>query len=145
MERSESILNELIVKFNQDGILDRQQVSKRTLDFIDERFVSLSQELDSIEVGKEDFKRTNDLSSLASDVDFSLQQRADAQDEVTRLETQVSLADLLKRAVSDQSDYSLLPVDVGLENSGLNSMVAEYNQLAIERGRLLSNVGESHP
>ncbi len=145
VKRSESILNELIRKFNQDGISDRQAISKRTLDFIDERFSSLSEELDSIEVGKEDFKRVNSLSDLDSDVDFSLQQRAVAQDEVTRLETQVSLAELLKRAVSDQSTYSLLPVDVGLENSGLNSMVAEYNQMAIERERLTTNVGESHP
>ncbi|WP_272607762.1 GumC family protein [Robiginitalea sp. SP8] len=145
VERSEAILNELINKFNQDGIKDRQLVSKRTLDFIDERFLSLSQELDSIEVGKEDFKRTNDLSYLDSDVDFSLQRRAVAQDEVTQLETQVSLADLLKKAVTAQSSYGLLPVDVGLENSGLNSMVAEYNQMALEREELLTNVGESHP
>ena len=145
VERSEAILNELINKFNQDGIKDRQLVSKRTLDFIDERFLSLSQELDSIEVGKEDFKRTNDLSYLDSDVDFSLQRRAVAEDEVTQLETQVSLADLLKKAVSGQSSYGLLPVDVGLENSGLNSMVADYNQMALEREELLTNVGESHP
>ncbi|EAR14648.1 GumC family protein [Robiginitalea biformata] len=145
VERSEAILNELINKFNQDGIKDRQLVSKRTLDFIDERFLSLSQELDSIEVGKEDFKRTNDLSYLDSDVDFSLQRRAVAQDEVTQLETQVSLADLLKKAVTAQSSYGLLPVDVGLENSGLNSMVAKYNQMALEREELLTNVGESHP
>ncbi|SFR31336.1 capsular exopolysaccharide family [Robiginitalea myxolifaciens] len=145
VERSESILNELIAKFNQDGIADRQLVSKRTLDFIDERFVSLSQELDSIEVGKEDFKRINELSEISSDVDFSIQQLGSARDEATQLETQVSLANLLKKAVTDQSSYDLLPVDVGLENSGLNSMVAEYNQNAIERERLSASVGANHP
>ena len=145
VDRSESILNELIAKFNQDGISDRQLVSKRTLDFIDERFVSLSEELDSIEVGKEDFKRVNELSYIASDVDFSLQQRAMTTDEATQLETQVSLADLLRKAVMDQSSYALLPVDVGLQNSGLNGMVAEYNKQAIERERLSRSVGENHP
>lgn len=145
VERSESVLNELINKFNQDGISDRQLISKRTLDFIDERFLSLSQELDSIEVGKEDFKRVNSLSYIESDADFSLQQRAVAQDEVTRLETQVSMADLLKKALTDQSTYSLLPVDVGLENSGLNTLVSDYNRMALEREKLTANVGESHP
>ncbi|MBC2839272.1 tyrosine-protein kinase domain-containing protein [Robiginitalea sp. SC105] len=145
VDRSEAILNELINKFNEDGIRDRQRISKLTLDFIDQRFLSLSQELDSIEVGKEDFKRTNDLSYIESDVDFSLQRRAVAEDEVTQLETQVSLAELLKKAVTAQSSYELLPVDVGLENTGLNSMVSDYNRTVIQREELLSSVGESHP
>ena len=38
IELSENILNTLIDLFNKDGIKDRQLVSKRTLDFIDERF-----------------------------------------------------------------------------------------------------------
>lgn len=144
-ERSETVINELINKFNQDGIIDRQLVSKRTLEFIDERFAYLSGELDSIEVGKEDFKRLNNLSYIESDVDFSLQRKAVAQDEVTNLETQISLAALLKNAVLGQSAYALLPVDVGLENSGINSLVADYNEMAIQRERLVSTVGENHP
>jgi len=144
-DRSETVINELINKFNQDGIIDRQLVSKRTLEFIDERFVYLSGELDSIEVGKEDFKRLNNLSYMESDVDFSLQRKAVAQDEVTNLETQISLSTLLKDAVIGQSTYGLLPVDVGLENSGINSLVAEYNEMAIEREKLVATVGENHP
>ena len=56
-QRSERILNELVTVFDQDGIIDRQEVSKRTIDFIDERFVYLAQELDSIETEKKDFKQ----------------------------------------------------------------------------------------
>ena len=58
-DRSEAILNTIIAKFNQDGILDRQLVSRRTLEVIDKRFVNLASELDSIEVGKQDFKQSN--------------------------------------------------------------------------------------
>jgi capsular exopolysaccharide synthesis family protein len=144
-ERSETVINELINKFNQDGIIDRQLVSKRTLEFIDERFAYLSGELDSIEVGKEDFKRLNNLSYIESDVDFSLQRKAVTRDEVTNLETQISLAALLKNAVVGQSAYGLLPVDVGLENSGINSLVVEYNEMAIEREKLITTVGDNHP
>ncbi|WP_299531869.1 tyrosine-protein kinase family protein [Ulvibacterium sp.] len=144
-DRSETVINELINKFNQDGIIDRQLISKRTLEFIDERFVYLSGELDSIEVGKESFKRANALTYIESDADFSLQRKAITQDEVTNLETQISLASLLKNAVVGQSAYGLLPVDVGLENSGINSLVAEYNEMAIQREKLVATVGENHP
>ena len=62
-----AILNTLIDKFNQDGILDRQEVYKRTIDFIDERFVYLSQDLDSIERGKQSFKEVNQLVDVEAD------------------------------------------------------------------------------
>ncbi|WAC01159.1 hypothetical protein N7U66_13475 [Lacinutrix neustonica] len=39
---AETILNEIVTTFNEDGIMDRQLVSKRTLDFIDDRFLYLS-------------------------------------------------------------------------------------------------------
>lgn len=145
IERSETILNELINKFNQDGVADRQLVSKRTLDFIDERFGFLSGELDSIEVDKEDFKRINNLSYIETDADFSLQRKTVTEDEVSELETQISLSGLLKNAVMDQSDYSLLPVNIGLENSGVNSLVSEYNEMAISRDKLITSVGTNHP
>ncbi|WP_422081492.1 GumC family protein [Ulvibacterium sp.] len=143
--RSETILNELINKFNQDGIIDRQLVSKRTLDFIDERFGFLSGELDSIEVGKESFKRANALTDIESDADFSLQRKAITEDEVLQLETQISLSNLLENAVKGQSAYGLLPVDVGLENSGVNTLVGEYNVMALNRDKLIATVGENHP
>ena len=144
-ERSEAILNEIINKFNQDGVVDRQLTSKRTLEFIDERFLYLSGELDSIEVDKKDFKQNNSLSNIQSDTDISLQRKMITQDEVTKFETQVSLSDLLKDAVKTQMDYGLLPVDIGLENSGINSLVSDYNQMAIERDRLMTSVGSYHP
>ncbi len=144
-ERSETILNELINKFNQDGISDRQLVSKRTLDFIDDRFVYLSDELDSIEVGKEDFKRLNNLSYIESDAGISLQRKTVTADEASKLETQVELSGLLKNAVTDQSEYNLLPVDIGVDNSGVNTLVSDYNKMALEREKLMTSVGENHP
>ncbi|HLW31451.1 MAG TPA: hypothetical protein VKX40_04245, partial [Aequorivita sp.] len=54
-ESNEQILNKIIETFNEDGILDRQLVSKRTVDFTDERIVDLSGELTTIEDQKESF------------------------------------------------------------------------------------------
>jgi capsular exopolysaccharide synthesis family protein len=144
-ERSEAILNTLIRVFNNDGILDRQQVSRRTLDFIDERFVYLSSELDSIEGGKEDFKRANSLSYIEADAGISLERKSTTEIEVADLETQISLSGLLKKTIIEQAAYSVLPVNIGLENDGLNSLISNYNTLAMERDKLMITVGEEHP
>ena len=143
--RSEAILNTLVRVFNNDGVLDRQQVSKRTLDFIDERFVYLSTELDSIEGGKESFKRTNNLSYIEADAGISLERKSETENQVADLETQLSLSGLLKQTVISQSAYSLLPVDIGLDNSSLSTLVSSYNEMAMEREKLGMTIGEGHP
>ncbi len=145
VDRSEAILNMLIARFNEDGILDRQLVSRRTMEVIDKRFVDLASELDSIEVGKQDFKQTNRLSYIEADAGVTLQRKSVAEDEVATLENQISLSKLLKETVINQAEYSLLPSDIGLENLSLNSLVASYNELALERDKLLPNVGVNHP
>ena len=145
MERNEAILNSLIEKFNQDGVLDRQLVSQRTLNFIDERFLYLGQELDSIEGGKESFKRSNSLSYIEADAGMSLQRKSETEEQVIKLENQISISDILKETVINQSDYGLLPANIGIENASLNNLVAGYNEMALEREKLVPTVGSNHP
>jgi capsular exopolysaccharide synthesis family protein len=144
-ERNERILNKIIETFNEDGILDRQLVSKRTVDFTDERIVDLSGELSSIEGKKESFQRNNNLSYIEADAGMSIQKKSIAEDEVNKLETQIELSKLLKESLSDQGDFGLLPADIGLESSGINSMVSNYNKIALERQKLAASAGENNP
>lgn len=145
LEKNEAILNTLIEKFNQDGILDRQLVSQRTLNFIDERFLYLGQELDSIEGGKESFKRSNNLSYIEADAGMSLQRKSETEEEVIKLENQISISQILKETVINQSDYSLLPANIGIENTSLNNLVIGYNEMSLEREKLLPSMGGDHP
>ncbi len=145
MDLNEAILNTLIEKFNQDGVLDRQLVSQRTLNFIDERFLYLGQELDSIEGGKESFKRSNSLSYIEADAGMSLQRKSETEEEVIKLENQISISQILKETVINQSDYSLLPANIGIENTSLNNLVIGYNEMSLEREKLLPSMGGDHP
>ncbi|MEB8329855.1 polysaccharide biosynthesis tyrosine autokinase [Flavobacteriaceae bacterium KMM 6897] len=145
LERSEAILNTIIAKFDRDGVLDRQLVSKRTLEVIDQRFSYLSGELDSIEVGKQDFKRANNLSYIEADAGATLQKKSDTQEELYKLENQISVTKILKQTVINQGDYGLLPSNIGIENNSLNNLVVGYNALSLEREKLLPNVGKDHP
>ncbi|MFM1879439.1 MAG: hypothetical protein RLZZ241_2305 [Bacteroidota bacterium] len=143
--RSETILNTLVDKFNQDGILDRQRVSQRTLDFIDDRFAYLTQELDSIETGKQSFKEENQLSYIEADAGITLSRKSEVETQASKLETQTYLTRQLREVLEGQANYTLLPGDVGLENLNLNTLVAGYNELALEREKVLPTMGENHP
>ena len=145
INRSESIINKIIDEFNQDGIEDKQAMSKRTLDFIDERFIYLTGELDSIESGKQDFKQDNTLAYIEEDATTILRRKSDAEGELFNLETQLSLSKLLRSAVLKEAEYGLLPPDIGLDNSSINSLVLRYNELSRERTKLKTGVSENHP
>lgn len=144
-ERSETVLNTLVDKFNQDGILDRQRVSQRTLDFIDDRFAYLTQELDSIETGKQSFKEENQLSYIEADAGITLSRKSEAETQASQLETQTYLTRQLREVLEAQANFTLLPGDVGLQNLNLTTLVAGYNELVLEREKLLPTMGENHP
>ena len=124
---------------------DKQLVTRRTLEIVDERFNSLSRELDSIEAGKKEFKMAEDLSYIQTDAGASLQRKSETETELLKLETQISLLNLLNRTVSTEADYNLLPADIGLANSALNAMVEKYNELARERQKLGASLQANHP
>ncbi len=144
--RSEKILNAIINAFNEDGIQDRQLISKRTLEFIDERFIFLSEELDSIESDKKDFKQENNLVYIEADTELSLQKRAQADDEVFRIENQLALSQLLEEAINDPtSENKLLPANFGLESSAINTLIETYNTAILNKEKLISSGGVNNP
>lgn len=143
-EKSELILNTLIDEFNNDGIKDRQLVSQRTLDFIEERFLYLAKELDSIEIGKKDFKTSNNLVDLPTNSGISLTQRSKTDEELFRLENQLTLSKMVLDNVNI-SKNELLPSNIGIDNVSVNSLISEYNTIVLEKEKLISSAGENNP
>lgn len=143
--KSETIINEIIHQFNLDGMLDRQLVSQRTIDFVDKRFVTLTKELDSIEDGKKDYKQYNSLSQIKLDTEYTIVRKANTSNEVLRLQTQLQIANLLKDVLNGEDSQSLLPANIGLENAGINGLVGDYNVLILQMDKLKESAGSNNP
>ena len=98
---AQTILNELIKVFNFDGIQDRQLIHKRTIDFINERYMYLSMELDTIETFKQSFKSDNNLVDLPINSTISLEQSYKSQQNIFEIENQISLTTLLSSSLNE--------------------------------------------
>lgn len=142
---SEKILNTLMEVFDRDGIYDRQLISKRTLDFIDDRFVFLAQELDSIEGGRQSFKERNNLVDIQVDAELGLGQRTKSEEEVFQIESQLALSRLLKNSLTADVESGLLPANIGINNGGINELISNYNAAVIARDKFLSSGGINNP
>jgi len=145
IERSEAIINTLIEVFNEDGITDRQLVSERTMSFIDERFVFLAEELDSIEINYQDFKEDNNLVDIVSDASSGIEQRTQAETEVFKLENQIELVVLLRDNLNDSPEMDLLPANIGVNSENINQLISNFNTAVIDRDKLLTSGGENNP
>lgn len=143
---SEQILNVLIDEFNQDDILDRQLIWKRTIDFVDERFFYLSKELDSIESHKKNFKIDNNLVDISTDATESLGQRSKSDEKLFQIENQIAVSNLVTNTLSNTSEsFTLLPANIGVESTSINSLLSEFNTLVLQRQKLINSAGDNNP
>ena len=143
-EYSKRVLNEMIDVFNQDGINDRQLIHKRTIDFVNERYVYLSSELDSIEIDKKIFKIKNDLVDLTSNTAISLEKNSISEESIFSNENKIFIISNLLEELS-KLDFELLPSNIGIENMEINSSILTYNNTVLEQRKLISSAGPNNP
>ena len=143
--RNEAVINTLINLFNQDGVEDRRLVSKRTQEFVEERLELLVRDLDTVETGLVDFKKDNDIVNVESSVGELFTKEATSESEKFTMETQLVLAKDFQDLLVHQSDYELLPANLGINSTSVNDLTVQYNSLVIERNRLLISSTTENP
>jgi capsular exopolysaccharide synthesis family protein len=139
------VVNTLIVIFNQDGIKDRQLVSRRTIEFVNQRFEKIFSELDAIETGIADDKRDNEFMEFGSVVGKFTGKYEDLTTEVERINDQIVLSGMLFASIEKSKDLEVFPNNVGVVSSDINGLIAAYNEQVLKRKRLLVGAGESNP
>ncbi|MES2411390.1 MAG: polysaccharide biosynthesis tyrosine autokinase [Bacteroidota bacterium] len=144
-DRSEAILNEVIKQYDIDGLNDRRLVSERTIEFVNNRFKSLERELDSIENNKASYKRENELTYIEANAGEAASSKIEASNDVFQTETQIALAKILEQTVKADKKLSLLPTNIGVSNGNVNGLLSEFNQVVLERDRILISAGENNP
>jgi hypothetical protein len=61
------------------------------------------------------------------------------------LETQIALAKLLEDTLKKDGSFELLPSNIGIENENINDLIADYNKVVLDRGKLLVSAGVKNP
>ena len=144
-DKSEAIINSIIDEFNKDGIVDRQLISQQTIDFVNERFIYLISELDSIENKKQVFKKDNDLSYLPEDAKETVTRKSITENEYFSLETQIALAKLLEDILKKEGTFELLPSNIDIKNENINLLITDFNKAILERNKVLQSAGPQNP
>lgn len=146
-DKGKDFLYTMIRKYNENGIGDKQLVSEKTVEFINERLRVINQELGDIENDAESFKKRNQLTNLTSDAALVMERKKVTEAELLRLATEMNVVKSVRSYLEDNQDeeFRILPEKLGLTDETLNSGIGKYNEMVLRRGKLLLSARESNP
>lgn len=129
--------------YNRNTNNDKNEIAQKTAEFIDERIGIISKELGSTEADLETFKRDAGITDLSSDAQIALTGNAEYEKKQVENRTQISLVEDLKKYLG-HNEYEILPSNVGLKDITLAAQIDRYNEMLIERKRLLRTSTENN-
>lgn len=144
--RGTDFLNKLVELYNEEGNNDKNEVAAKTAEFIDERINIINHELGTTESELASFKQRAGVVDIASDASQAAGEQANYERAYAENEVQLSLMNHLKNHIlNSENQYEVIPANIGLTNGDLNTVVERYNEMLIERKRLLRTSHEDNP
>jgi tyrosine-protein kinase Etk/Wzc len=134
-----AIINNLIDQYNADAVEDKNQVYKKTTEFLNDRILLITSELNAIENTVEQFKTRKGLIDAKTGADIFLQSSSANENEIIAANTQLQLVDYMNLELSGSSSTGLLPANIGLSDPSIIALIAEYNALVLQRNRILES------
>ena len=145
-ERALDYLRELVECYNTAANEEKNEVALLSEEFINKRLQIIQGELDDTESDLQKFKEGHTLINLKNDATAALASSGDYQERKVKMQTEMTLLKALTEYVEDPANaYKVIPSNIGLTSTEANMMIAKYNELVLQRLRLLSNSHESQP
>src|SRR5690606_16114672 len=128
------IINKLIELYNQEALEDKNQIAASTVEFIDERLKLLVSELSDVEADVERYKREHEITGATTEVQQYQQQAGEYNRQVAEYETQLRVLESNDEYLrNDDKGDELVPSAQGIQDVTLQSLIAQYNELQLER------------
>ena len=142
--KSQDILNNLVQQYNKDAVDDKLFIGKSTNLFINERLDLIKNELSNVDQGVENFKKNNQLTDIDDESSLILQNNAELEKKIVDLNTQVRVAEYVTDYVNKNTEQ-IIPSNLGLSDDAVSTNSARYNELLIERNRILKSSSKKNP
>ena len=143
-KRAEDILSATLAAYRRSIVEDKNTLAQSTAEFIDERIALISKELNDVENDMASFKQNNNLVDISSNAQAFLQQSTTARQRTIQLQAQQStIRFMLDHLKSKSEGNGLIPAISGVGDAGIQSQIAAYNTMMLERNRLSANSGDN--
>ena len=146
-QRSLDYLKQLAIVYNHQANEDKNAVAHQTEKFINSRLEKINAELGKTEGELQNYKQKNGMVELKMNASNSVSNQNTSEQKLAEMETQIELFNTIAREVESSSRNltQVIPSNVGLDDESSTSLINKYNELVLERNRLLRSASESSP
>ena len=143
--RAMDYLSQLVVVYNRQANEDKNEVARHTEEFINGRLEKINAELGNTEGQLESYKRRNNVVQLNMNAAQAMQNSDEYSQKLNEANTQVALLNSVQQSMHSSEKYGLLPANVGISDGNVNNLITKYNELVLERNRILKGASETSP
>ncbi len=142
-KRADDILNALLDAYRKSLVEDKNKVAESTAQFIEDRIRLVGAELNQVEGNLANFKQANKLVDMSQNAQAYMSQSTSARQRTIQLQAQQSavqyMLDYLKK---NARENQLIPTLGGITEASIQTQIARYNELQLQRNRLVENSSE---
>lgn len=145
IRKAEDILNTLIEVYNENWIRDKNQIAVSTSQFISDRLGVIESELGHVDENISSYKSEHLLPDVQAASSLYMAQSAENNKELSTLNNQLSTAQYIRRELNTKQLDQTLPANSGIVSANIETQISEYNNLVLDRNRLIANSSEKNP
>ena len=146
IQRAEEFLNTLISVYNENWVKDKNQIAVSTSQFINDRLLVIEQELGNVDSDISSYKSEHLIPDVQAASNMYMTQANEANAQILNLSNQLYMARYIRNFVMNESNnYQLLPANSGINNTGIELQITEYNEKLLQRNSLVANSSTSNP
>ena len=145
-QRASNVITTLINVYEEMWVANKNRAAVNTTKFLNERLSIIEQDLATVEEALRKYKSSNKLTDIKAVSQLYLNQSSQYSTKAFEVRNQISVASFIKDYLNDPANaMSLIPADLGISNGTVNSEIKEYNELVLQRDRLLTGSGANNP
>ncbi|WP_428223289.1 GumC family protein [Flavobacterium sp.] len=144
-KRAEDYLNTLISIYNFEAVKDKNTISQKTADFINDRLEIITSELDGVEKQVESFKSNKHIVDIPTEAELNLRTNQEVKLNEISSSAKLQVVDMMLLHLRQSQSYDAMPINIIPGEASATNLIGEFNNLIVERNRLLQSSTENNP
>ena len=146
--RAKDILGKLVEVYEKESIEDKNQIAQKSVEFINDRLVYLTQELSQVEQNVEEYKQQYELTDVSSQGQEYVASASASRKELENVNVQINVLRSIESYLKSQGggdEYELVPSSLSISDMTLSGLITQFNAIQLDRERLLRNSRPNNP
>lgn len=143
------VLNNIISKYNERGVNEKNLQGEKTAAFLEDRIRLLAGDLSQSESEMQAYKESNGIVDVWAEAKYQTEKKGELETAMFEMEQQVALLKLTQEFLADSANFSeMIPTTIMASSSSKNALskdaalqegISAYNELVLKRIELSQN------